>query len=151
MEKEKKKVKVKCLHPCNNKTTIDNIYTVLEFDRDGCFIINDAGGRSYLFEGQYELIEEWHPKRGELVEVSYDGKEWKERIYVSTIDGARYPYIVVYKDSEDKFISGDIFDYSYIKYIRQIKQQPKLDIKITVNGEEKTLEELNKIVNNYNE
>jgi len=83
-----------------------------------------------------ELV--WQPKRGEMVEVrDYESNDWIKREYITTCYDLQYPYVI-------KDLTGlSVFSY---KQMRQIKED-KLDIKITVNGEEKTIEELNKLIN----
>jgi len=71
-------------------------------------------------------VEEWTPKRGELVEVSdgFNGK-WSSRIYVTTIEGTTYPYACVDKEDNGLFNNGDVFKITLWTKIRQIKPTHK--------------------------
>ena len=59
--------------------------------------------------------------RGELVEVrDEDSNEWTEKIYLTTIEWAKYPYIVVEHYEAEKFKSWKIFDTDKYKQIRKL-------------------------------
>lgn len=78
---------------------------------------------------------QWIPKRGEKVLVS-SGRVYLERIFLTTIEGSRYPYICVTKDAEQKYLDGQTFTFH--QWIN-IKPIPKDEITLTVNGKPVTL------------
>ena len=56
---------------------------------------------------------EWQPKRGDKVLVrDFDSDEWRDRIYLTTIEGAVYPYRTVERKSEAHFLDKEVFDTS---------------------------------------
>lgn len=73
--------------------------------------------------------------RWEVVEVSADGIEWNERIYVTTVDWGYSSYVCVCRGNEEKFKNWDKFHTTQRKRIRKIT--PKNDT-----PEEMTIEEI---------
>jgi len=68
---------------------------------------------------------------GDKVEVSNDGKCWKERVYVGYIDGAILPYMCVVGGEEYLFYSRKGFNIYYWKYARPVQKHT-----ITIDGKE---------------
>jgi hypothetical protein len=61
-------------------------------------------------------------ERGERVLVrDRDNSEWCESIFITKIDGALYPYVVVISNYEDDFMNGKEF---YTTQYRQCKKLP---------------------------
>ena len=80
-----------------------------------------------------EMVKEETFERGEWVEVSEDKESWYKRIYLTTIEESKYPYLCVIDVYEESFIMGrKILPKGYL-YIRKL--QPKMEIEVTLNGE----------------
>jgi hypothetical protein len=79
------------------------------------------------FEKQETEIETetFKPKRGGKVLVwdSDEEEDAEERIFLTQIEGAEYPYICVEEDSEEDFINGDTFDTTKWKKINPIPKK----------------------------
>lgn len=85
-----------------------------------------------------DLTNTCQPKRGDKVLVSDSSDKVKlEKIYLTTIEGAIYPYITVLQDSEQDFLEGRPFSTSKWKYIHPIEEIKP--IKLTVSQIEKRL------------
>ena len=69
---------------------------------------------------------EWKPKRGELVEVSGNGVNWYERIFLTEVEGTRCPFHSVSKDDEGAFKIGEKIDSVQWKHIRPIPTKHKV-------------------------
>jgi hypothetical protein len=69
---------------------------------------------------------EFKPKRGDIVDVSYNDKDWYERIFITELEGAEHPFIVVYGEHEDKFKIGEKFSHSTYTYMRKLIQKTRL-------------------------
>jgi hypothetical protein len=76
-------------------------------------------------KNQEPQIETFKPKRGDKVFV-WDNEEENaiERIFITQVEGAKFPYICVSKNSEEVFINGGIFSICEWKNIKPI-QIPK--------------------------
>lgn len=122
----------------------DNIYSLVNYvnKKTGCvnFMKNEypyetVNGTewkyAYPVNGyKYEKIEtekttdEWKPKRGDIIEVSDSGINWSKRIFLTEIEGAVYPCVVV--SDEDDFKRGEEFSFSYFKFMRKLIQKTTL-------------------------
>jgi hypothetical protein len=80
-------------------------------------------GYQEVLEHNAEIIElPGEFKRGERVLVrDRDDSEWYESIFITKIDGAVYPYVVVSSNYEDEFINGKGF---YTTQYTQCKKLP---------------------------
>lgn len=58
------------------------------------------------------------PKRGDLVEVSDDEKVWHKRIYLTTIEGSRYPFLCVDEAQENYYKNKRKFTHVSRKYMK---------------------------------
>lgn len=97
--------------------------------------------------------EEWQPKRGDLVEVSDDKKNWHTRIFLADIKGSSWPIVVVEQAEENNYKNGDEFDSYCWLYMREI-QQPKAEPQPIQTKEARIAElvaELNRLVNDVNQ
>lgn len=137
-----KKVKITRVDKSDD-LTLGSVYDVIYFEEDDILtpyrVVDDVGHQVWVEASQCKLVEEWQPVQGEMVEVSDNNIDWFEKKFICVHNGSKHPFVVCVPELDE--------DVEAYKHIRQI-QKPKLDIKITVNGEEKTLEELNEIVNN---
>ena len=61
-------------------------------------------------------------KRGDRVRVSCDGKEWTERIYLTTIEGHKTPVVAVSIFDEEAFEAGEKFDTTFWEYVKPLPQ-----------------------------
>lgn len=72
-----------------------------------------------------ELSDEF--ERGERVLVrDRDNSEWYERIFLTKIDGAIYPYVVVVSNYEDDFINGKKFDITRYTQCKKLATEKEL-------------------------
>ena len=88
---------------------------------DGVFSYHSL---KHVNESKARIIEldEWQPVRGERVLVWDDDESYtEERIYVTTIDGAKYPIFTVYRGCESKFENGEPFDIGAYKNMKRIE------------------------------
>ena len=81
---------------------------------------------SIQLSGELITLDEWYEKvytrfvRGEVVQVrDSDSREWKDRTYLSTIEGADVPYFCVSVDDEEKFRNWEEFSRVPRKQIRK--------------------------------
>lgn len=58
---------------------------------------------------------------GTKVLVTQDREEWQERIFLTSIQGAWYPYICVAVDYEDEYLRGEAFEISTWFDLKEIK------------------------------
>jgi hypothetical protein len=65
--------------------------------------MNNIGKNNFEFTGI---------QAGTKVLVSRDEEEWQERIFLTSIQGAWYPYICVDIASEDEYLRGEAFEIS---------------------------------------
>lgn len=72
-----------------------------------------------LSEINNHLVEEF--ERGELVETRDDGDEWKPMIFLTEIEGAKFPYVCVATMDEENFKNNKPFGFNSWKHIRKIK------------------------------
>lgn len=68
------------------------------------------------------------PKRGDLVEVKYEGDEWVKRIYLGVIEGAYCPYITVNGLDEDNYRNGNLFGIMNFSHMREIKKEEIVEL-----------------------
>ena len=65
-------------------------------------------------------------KKGEIVEARADyNEEWEKRIYLTTIEWAKYPYTVVDEYYEDDFNNWKPFEITWFKQIRKLNSIPE--------------------------
>lgn len=57
-------------------------------------------------------------KRWEKVLVSDDGNKWNERIYITTIEWSKYPYVCVDVDDEEDYNDWKPFSVCTWEYIK---------------------------------
>jgi len=74
-----------------------------------------------------ELLKEietpvFSPKRGDLIKVSDNKREWKIRIFLTTIEGAIYPVRTVELKDEKRFIENRPFDTGAFKYMKPLER-----------------------------
>lgn len=88
----------------------------------------DKNGVVDFFYNKHEILEgytEMHLpeelKRGDMVEVSSDGDTWRERIFITEIEGANYPFLCVSDITEGDFHSGKTFSISIWKHCRKVE------------------------------
>ena len=65
---------------------------------------------------------------GDVIEVSDDGIEWTDAIYISFADGALFPYICVSNSSKSDFCASRKFTASFWKYARPIQKKHRIVI-----------------------
>lgn len=76
-----------------------------------------------------QIEEPWIPKRGDRVLVSGNDGIERERIFLTKIEGSKYPYVVVNKYQEDRFENGESFDtisYQNMKPLSTSQPQTEL-------------------------
>jgi hypothetical protein len=79
-------------------------------------------------------------KRGDWVEVSYDGGKWHKRIYLATIEGAEKPYVCVDWFSMEEFFENNTpFMVLHWEYIRPIRPDLKVDDRVLVRNKSDAL------------
>lgn len=74
--------------------------------------MNSIGKNNFEFTGI---------QAGTKVLVSRDGEEWQERIFLTSIQGAWYPYICVAIDYEDDYLQGKPFEVNTWFDLKEIK------------------------------
>jgi hypothetical protein len=81
-----------------------------------------------VLKNNAEIIElPYEFERGERVLVrDRDDSEWYESIFITKIDGAVYPYIVVASDYKDNFINGKEFVTSEYKQCKKLATEKEL-------------------------
>lgn len=82
------------------------------------------------------------PKTGDYIYVSNEPinlKNWDKekkdrlrRIYVTTIEGSRFPVITVDKAWEEEFINGNIFETTKWKYMQPVPEEEGTERKYTI-------------------
>lgn len=78
-----------------------------------------------------QIEEPWIPKRGDRVLGCFEGSEdiYCERIFVTEIENATYPFVLVQWPDEDKFVNGEKFDILNVKHIKPIPTpQPQTEL-----------------------
>lgn len=87
-------------------------------------VIRDLGVSPYEWVGGggWSWKEEWlvpllAPKRGDVIEVSHDGKEWFKRIFLANIEGSYYPTFAIHTNDD---IEKPPFHVVAYKYVREI-------------------------------
>jgi hypothetical protein len=129
----------------NKKISVGSIGTVTE-DSDIPYVSWDGYSPSVAAAVHYrlELIEEEiELKRGDLVWISdtdMDCSSKHERIFVTKIEGCKYPYVCVSGSDENEFHSGQEFTTTAWRYAKKVETQEVQEAK------EYTIEELHKIV-----
>jgi hypothetical protein len=116
-----------------------------------CFVGN--GGNYYNIasddvDPSYSYHEDWlslksELKRGDLVWISdtdMDCSSKHERIFVTKIEGCKYPYVCVSGSDENEFHSGQEFTKTYWRYAKKVETQEVQEAK------EYTIEELHKMI-----
>lgn len=136
-----------------NDGTLEQLKEVLKkaFPRDKCI----PCGSSLVYSRSDDMYKEWFPtsqglpkqsvkdflkpefEEGDWIEVSDDGNEWAERIFLHKFTEKSFqPFACVSNYSKDDYCDGKSFGVSLWERARPI-QKEEVDIKITVNGEEK--------------
>jgi hypothetical protein len=83
-------------------------------------------------------IEKFKPRRGDKVIVWYDKEDTAEElIFLTEIEGAKYPYNCVSTDTEEDFINGNPFHTNVWKNMKPIQIQK--DTLVWVKGYEDSL------------
>jgi len=105
-----------------------------------------------FIKSQCELLEqqtnEYKFERGEWVEVLSTSGKWVQKIYLSTIDGASEPFIVVKKGEEEAFHSGKPFNMGVSNGIRKLQQPKEKEIDWSgITDDPKIIEVFNSILN----
>lgn len=82
----------------------------------------------YVLEHNAEIIElPLEFERGERVLVrDSDDENWVESIFVTKIDGAKRPYVVVSYFDEDEFMNGDVFNTVKYKQIKKLQAKKEI-------------------------
>jgi hypothetical protein len=62
---------------------------------------------------------EFKPKRGDIVDVSDDNVDWYKKIFITEIEGAEFPFMVVHETDEDKFKRGEKFSHNHYSHMRK--------------------------------
>jgi hypothetical protein len=69
---------------------------------------------------------EWQPKKGDRVLVWGSSVRIEERIFITKIEGAREPYVVVVESDEKDFLEGKVFSTIEFKHMKPLPiEQPK--------------------------
>ena len=99
--------------------------------------------KDYTEVSEQEFLNEFStkkPKRGDLVLVrGDDSQEWVQRIFLTEIVGAEYPYVVVAHGYEKEFKNNEIFNYAFFTKIQKIPLE-----KITIEQANDILKQFNK-------
>lgn len=99
--------------------------------------------KHYTRVSEQEFLKEFStkkPKRGDLVLVrDSDSNEWLEKIFLTEIAGAEFPYVVVSHGNEKNFNNNELFCYYFYKQLKI----PTLE-KITIEKANDILKQFNK-------
>jgi hypothetical protein len=72
-----------------------------------------------------ELPDEFERGERVLVRDKY-GHEWHESTFITKIDGAVYPYVVVASNYEGEFINGEKFDITRYTQCKKLSTQKEI-------------------------
>lgn len=66
--------------------------------------------------------------RGDIVEVSNHAEGWERRIYLTTVEGAYLPHVVVNVADEEKYTEGDQFGITTFRKIREVGKEKIVEL-----------------------
>ena len=86
----------------------------------------------------FELYEDWKPQEGDLVEVSTNGIEWDNRIFLYSTKNEASSHICIIGGCEERYKSGQFIDGLQITVWPYIRKPKQVKIIIEVDGQNKT-------------
>lgn len=107
------------------------------FGTTGNIIADDVWGKATLQEIVSHFEKEAFFERGERVLVRDEDEDyWKERTYLTTIDGSEAPFIVVYESDKDNYRNKEEFAYTGYRQIKKKPLKEEINISISINGKQ---------------
>ena len=109
-----------------------NYYSLGEGVRNGVIYHVDELGRIDCIHKpkhytEMQLPKEFTPKRGDVVEVSDDGVNWVEEIFLCEIEMCCHPFACVNHFQKELFSKGEKFNVANWKHIRPIQTITKTE------------------------